>query len=156
MTMKWVVRNRQRQWKVNWKPFLNILDEIAHSLQVPPQTCTIMLVRNRVIQALKKEFLAVNEPTDVLSFPIHDTFPDGERYLGDIVISVDKVLEQAKVQGIAPERELAILLIHGFLHLLGYDHERDQGEMEQLEKELHQQFLNEHPFNLTQSEVKHG
>jgi probable rRNA maturation factor len=75
------------------------------------------------------------EPTDVLSFPA-DTDPGGERDLGDVVICTDQAARQAAAGGRGYMRELEVLALHGVLHLLGYDHERDDGEMAALERRL--------------------
>ena len=100
----------------------------------------VLLTDNEGIHAMNKEFRQIDRPTDVLSFPnvdyevpadftgIEDYVEDyfdpetGELILGDIVISIDKVYEQAKEYGHAPLREFAFLVAHSMLHLLGYDH----------------------------------
>lgn len=101
---------------------------------------SVLLTDNEGIHAMNKEFRGIDRPTDVLSFPnvdyeapadfsgIEDYIEDyfdpetGELCLGDIVISVDKVYEQAEEYGHAPLREFAFLVAHSILHLLGYDH----------------------------------
>lgn len=100
----------------------------------------VLLTNNEGIHAMNKEYRKIDRPTDVLSFPnvdyeepadfsgIEDAIEDyfdpetGELCLGDIVISIDKVYEQAKEYGHAPLREFAFLVAHSILHLLGYDH----------------------------------
>lgn len=100
----------------------------------------VLLTDNEGIHAMNKEYRKIDRPTDVLSFPnvdyeepadfsgIEDAIEDyfdpetGELCLGDIVISIDKVYEQAKEYGHAPLREFAFLVAHSILHLLGYDH----------------------------------
>ena len=74
-----------------------------------------------------------NGPTDVLAFPAGGA---DARFLGDIVISVPYATRQARRRGESPSREMDRLLLHGYLHLLGYDHETDHGEMEALESKL--------------------
>ena len=93
----------------------------------------LLIVDNETIQELNKIYRGIDRPTDVLSFPLADT---PSNMLGSIVISADKVLEAAKEYGHTPQEELALLYIHGLLHLLGYDHEIDEGQMRQKEKEL--------------------
>lgn len=103
-------------------------------------TVSVLLTDNEGIHAMNKEFREVDRPTDVLSFPnvdyeapadfsgIEDMIEDyfdpesGELCLGDIVISIDKVYEQAEEYGHSPLREYAFLVAHSMLHLLGYDH----------------------------------
>jgi probable rRNA maturation factor len=78
----------------------------------------------------------VPETTDVLSFPAEEREPDGEVDLGDVVICTDQAARQAAAAGRGYLRELEVLALHGTLHLLGYDHERDHGEMARLERRL--------------------
>ena len=88
----------------------------------------VILTDNDAIQAINKEHRQIDAPTDVLSFPVEDYFnPEtGELMLGDIVISVDKVEEQAEKYGHSQTRELAFLVAHSMLHLCGYDHMVDE------------------------------
>lgn len=77
------------------------------------------------LQALNREFLEIDAPTDVLSFPSGEEEPDpetGRVYLGDVIISYPRAEEQAKTAGHAVLAELQLLVVHGTLHLLGYDH----------------------------------
>lgn len=101
----------------------------------------ISLVDNESIQSLNKEYRGIDSPTDVLSFPLIQ-FINGEpqiepgdvdaetnlAFLGDIIISVEKALEQAEIYGHSIEREFGFLAVHGVLHLLGYDHETTEDE----------------------------
>lgn len=104
---------------------------------------SVTFVNNDKIQQLNKEFRGVDRATDVISFAIEDDaegdFPivmDDElveqipENLGDIFVSIDKVDEQAKFLGHSYERELGFLVVHGFLHLNGYDHQNDADEKE--------------------------
>ncbi len=97
----------------------------------------LLIVDNDTIQKLNREHRGIDRPTDVLSFPLAD---NPSHMLGSIVISADKVEEAAKEFGHTPQEELALLYIHGLLHLLGYDHEVDEGQMRQKEKELIEEF----------------
>ena len=81
-------------------------------------------------------YVGIDRLTDVLAFPAGDPDPSGELDLGDVVICTDQAARQAARQGIGYLEELQVLALHGFLHLLGYDHERDSGEMKALELEL--------------------
>jgi len=115
----------------------------------------LTLVDNERIHEINKEFREVDNPTDVLSFPliqylkagffddideVDDNFnPDtGEAMLGDIIISVDKILEQAENYGHSVKREYAFLITHSMLHLMGYDHmtEEEAKVMEAKQKEI--------------------
>lgn len=111
----------------------------------------LTLVDNDNIQQINKEYRQIDRPTDVLSFPmqnyetpadfshveeyVEDNFnPDtGELLLGDIILSVNKVKEQAAIYGHSEKREFAFLILHSMLHLFGYDHETEQ-EREIMEK----------------------
>ena len=97
----------------------------------------LIMTDNDEIADINREFRGIDKPTDVLSFP-SDPFPGAP--LGSIVISVDKVAGVAAELGHTENEELALLFIHGMLHLLGMDHETDNGEMRQKETELIEHF----------------
>ncbi len=86
-------------------------------------------------------YLDVPEPTDVLSFPAEDLDPEGEHDLGDVVICTDEAARQARQAKRSYTLELEVLALHGLLHLLGYDHERDNGQMEALELRLRPEII---------------
>ncbi|MDO4328239.1 MAG: rRNA maturation RNase YbeY [Lachnospiraceae bacterium] len=116
----------------------------------------VVLTDNEEIHKLNLEYRGIDRPTDVLSFPmleyetpsdfsyVEDDFEDcfnpetGELMLGDIILSVDKIEEQAKSYGHSQARELAFLVAHSMLHLCGYDHMEDgeREEMEQKQREI--------------------
>ena len=96
------------------------------------------------MRGLNRQFRRVDKSTDVLSFPVGRQPAELERdagYLGDVVISVETANRQALAQRHSLERELQILMIHGLLHLLGYDHERDHGRMRRKELALRRELL---------------
>ncbi len=84
---------------------------------------SIVFVDNNYIKELNKEFRQIDKETDVLTFP-----EDLDYYLGDIIISYPKLIEQADEYEHSPKRELYFLITHGFLHLLGYDHLNEEEE----------------------------
>lgn len=93
----------------------------------------IIIVDNEMIHEINKEYRGIDRPTDVISFALEDEKdmvinPEAGRILGDIYISIDKVREQASEYGHSFLRELAFLCIHGFLHLQGYDHMKEEDE----------------------------
>jgi probable rRNA maturation factor len=89
----------------------------------PDADLTLVLTGDVQIQALDRDFLDKDVPTDVLSFPSLETDPEtGRRYLGDIIISVPRAEAQSIAAGHSLEAELSLLVIHGVLHLLGHDH----------------------------------
>ncbi|SEN04597.1 rRNA maturation RNase YbeY [Lihuaxuella thermophila] len=110
--------------------------------QLPPVEVSVTIVDNGAIRQMNKEYRKVDRPTDVLSFPLWD--PEEEWViaeeeeavsLGDIVISLPKAKEQASEYGHSLERELGFLAVHGFLHLLGYDHETKEEEEEMFQRQ---------------------
>ena len=101
---------------------------------------SIALVGNAEIRKLNAKFRKKDYPTDVLSFPAGDELPTGVQLLGDVVISVERAKEQAKERRRTLNEEMVTLLIHGIVHLLGYDHERspkDARIMDRLEKKIY-------------------
>ncbi len=119
---------------------LDIIERITQKLT--DKSVELLFVDNNSIKELNKTYRGIDKPTDVLSFPLADT-PYAP--LGSIVISIDKAKELAKKLGHTIQEEIALLYIHGLLHLLGYDHETDSGQMRQKEAQL----INE--FNLPKS-----
>ena len=100
----------------------------------------VALVGDRKMRDLNLRFLAIDKVTDVLSFPA-DPVPAGlspalTPCLGDIVIATGRAARQARAAGLTESEEWRRLALHGLLHLLGYDHARDDGEMERLERRL--------------------
>ncbi|GAP06488.1 probable rRNA maturation factor YbeY [Anaerolinea thermolimosa] len=91
---------------------------------------TIVFDDDARIQELNQQFSGINAPTDVLSFPANVIDPEtGRLYLGDIIISVPRAEVQAVEAGLKVEEELTILVVHGVLHLLGFDHYTDVDKM---------------------------
>ncbi|MDX1807563.1 MAG: rRNA maturation RNase YbeY [Paenisporosarcina sp.] len=104
---------------------------------------SVTFVNNEEIQQINNDYRGKNVPTDVISFAMEELgegeiaiiVPGAPRMLGDIIISVERAKEQAADYGHSEERELGFLAIHGFLHLLGYDHMEDEDEKEMTEKQ---------------------
>jgi probable rRNA maturation factor len=97
---------------------------------------TILLTTDTTMRDLNRRFRGQDKPTDVLSFPADTLVQDKEK--GDLAISVDAARRQASDQGHSLTAELEILLLHGLLHLAGYDHESDEGRMDHRERLLRQ------------------
>jgi probable rRNA maturation factor len=107
---------------------------------------SLALVGNREIQKLNARYRRKNQPTDVLSFASGDDLPDSVNVLGDVVISVEQAAKQAAKAKRGRDEELEILLIHGILHLLGYDHERSRREakiMQAMERKIRRALCDE-------------
>lgn len=112
-----------------------LLEQIADYLT--DQEIELILTNNAEIAEINREFRGIDKATDVLSFP-SDPFPGAP--IGSMVISVDKVASVAQELGHSENDEIALLFIHGLLHLKGFDHEVDSGEMRQKEVELIEKF----------------
>lgn len=117
------------------------LTQLVASLAADCASLGVRFASDRELRRLNRAYRGKDSPTDVLSFP-GETTPEG-RHLGDIAISVPTARRQAEAAGHTVERELRILLLHGVLHCLGYDHEVDDGTMERLEKRLRRRWLEE-------------
>ncbi len=92
---------------------------------------SVILSDNKTLQDLNLTFLNIDEPTDVLAFPGNEIDPEtGLHYMGDIIISVEKAASQAANGGHEAVSEIKLLIIHGLLHLLGYDHQTDDEKVE--------------------------
>ncbi|MBZ5590350.1 MAG: rRNA maturation RNase YbeY [Acidobacteriia bacterium] len=110
-------------------------------LGVGPVEIGVLVCDDLTIRSLNRHYRGKDRPTDVLSFPGGFTEPDGLHYLGDVAISLERAALQAAEARIPLERELKVLLLHAIVHLCGYDHETDKGEMAALEAELRQGLL---------------
>ena len=113
--------------------------------KAPPTKATgvsIVLAGDATLRRLNRDFRGKDVTTDVLSFASGaEELPDGSRPLGEIVISVAQAARQAEAFGHSLARELRVLVIHGYLHLLGYDHEVDDGTMMRLQARLSRALL---------------
>ena len=130
----------------------DILNCAGSYLKLPENTeMSVTLMDNEHIHEINKKYRGVDKPTDVISFAIEEDDPDEvpiilpedeefdiPKNIGDIMVSMDKVKEQAEYLGHSEDRELGFLVVHGFLHLNGYDHmkEEDEKEMFGLQREI--------------------
>ena len=125
--------NRQRKVKIDSKVWETFAARAVDAIGNSKASVTIAFVSDKTIRHLNRQFRGIDKSTDVLSFPAGDA---DDRNLGDIAISVDTAAVQAKDNGLTFEAEVAQLILHGLLHLSGYDHETDNGEMNRLELRL--------------------
>ena len=133
------VRNLQRRISIDSGRLRDFLRKVAPAAGAPKGSVTVALVTDGRIRMLNRDFRGLDKPTDVLSF--RSTRKGGSSgYLGDIVISVETASRQARRRRSTLRRELEVLTLHGFLHLLGYDHETDEGEMRRIEYRLRRRF----------------
>lgn len=96
----------------------------------------VMITSSRELRSLNRQFRGKDKATDVLSFPALPGWADGQA--GDVAISADIAAQNARALGHSPADEVKILALHGVLHLAGYDHERDSGQMARKEDKLRQ------------------
>ena len=116
----------------------NLYNTVRHILQGEGQNnaaVTIVLVDDPYIRKLNHKYRQLNRATDVLSFNLNDELESNSEELGDVYISVDRAREQAYRYRISMANELHRLLIHGCLHLLGYDHKNSRDRKEMRDKE---------------------
>lgn len=133
--IKIAINNQQTLIKLDdeiEKLFKALADKTAELEGYNQGEISFALVNNEIIQELNRKYRGEDMPTDVLSFSMD------EEIWGDIVISTEKVIEQAEEYGHSIKRELSYLIVHGILHLLGYDHETpgEQAEMRQKEERV--------------------
>ena len=127
--------------------YINIIEKVVNKcfeiekLKDSNLYISIILTNPKNIQEINKEHRNIDKPTDVLSFPMFEKeelenikFENSE-VLGDVIISIEKVKEQAEEYGHGFERELAYMVVHGFYHLMGYDHMIEEDKVLMREKE---------------------
>lgn len=128
--------NLEKEFEIVKKVLLHGIDK----LQTGDVTFNIIIVGNDYIHELNKNYRNIDRETDVITFALEDdkTFNPVERILGDIYISIDRVHSQSEEYGHSFLRELCFLSVHGFLHLLGYDHmeKEDEEVMFKLQEEI--------------------
>ena len=142
-----MIVNRQRAARLARPPLEAFLRRVKHELGLEEAGLTVRLVSDAEISRMNETFRKKKGPTDVLSFPMmarqrpvrlrrgSRTVRAGE-YLGDIAISPATAQRYAKKNGRKLSSELQVLILHGVLHLLGYDHETDRGKMDRIEQKL--------------------
>jgi probable rRNA maturation factor len=130
------ILNRQKKHPVRARAFRRLLEGLVARYRLRDPEVTLAFVGTKAMRTLNRKFMKEDRPTDVLSFPICKRGADGRFYLGDIVISVPVAFRQARKKGHGLERELKLLAIHGFLHLLGFDHSAGMKEEERAVLEL--------------------
>ena len=130
--------NRQRQRKLSAKHWREFGESALQAIGKGDENATIVFVSDAAIKVLNQRFRGKNQSTDVLSFPsAEEPFEIGHAtQLGEVVISVSRAAAQAKENGLSFADEVRQLILHGLLHLCGYDHETDHGEMNRLELRL--------------------
>ena len=140
------IENHQRAVRVQVRPLELFLQRVKDELGVRGDCVAVCLIRDAEMARLNGKYRGKKRTTDVLSFPVEERRkPElrgnprrGHRgaFLGDIAISPAVARRNARALGRTLPEELQILILHGVLHLLGYDHEADRGEMERVEMRL--------------------
>ena len=136
--MEITVLNRQRTHRVPQRELVGFFERLIQELPARrADSVALCLVSDRKMREFNRRFRGRDTTTDVLSFPAGPP-PSGtdERPLGDIVVSVPAAARQARDAGHSVTQELKTLTLHGYLHLLGYDHETDDGTMLRLQRRL--------------------
>ena len=131
-----VLLNQQRRRRVPAARLRRVLQDAGRALRVTGEVA-LVLTTDAPVRRLNARYRHKDKPTDVLSFP----GPGGEAGLGDIVISLDTAARNAPRFGRTLSQELQVLTLHGFLHVLGYDHETDDGTMDRLESRLRRRLI---------------
>lgn len=138
--------NEQTEWDVTeqWISKLEELLQIAAEMEgISSGLVSLSFVDDETIHQLNRQYRGIDRPTDVLSFAMKELgeeekeieIPSFEELLGDIVISVSTAKEQSEEYGHSLEREVGFLFVHGFLHLIGYDHQDAAAEKEMFTKQ---------------------
>jgi probable rRNA maturation factor len=145
-----MIVNCQRRISVSTVPLARFCEQVRRALRFPNESVTIRLVSDPVIARLNRDFRGKGGPTDVLSFPAKRRLARSPRarkpstpsrevpddYIGDIAISPETARRNARRGSRTLAAELRILILHGMIHLAGYDHENDQGQMDRFERRL--------------------
>ncbi len=131
------VYNKQRKFRIHTSSLTRFSESVLNFLRIN-QEVAVALVNDATIQSYNRTFLNHDFPTDVIAFSYGSSQVRASEasYLGDIVISVETAARNAKRYKISLLREIRNLVLHGILHLLGYDHLTDRGEMRALERKL--------------------
>ena len=138
-----LLRNDHPDINIDCNDIENIIIKIMGHLDCRNQEVSILLTGNKYIRHLNQEFRSIDQPTDVLSFPQNadeDPCIPEEVILGDIAVSLDIAKAQAKEHGLDFKEEIILLLIHGILHLLGYDHEISEQEEKKMRNKTRELF----------------
>ncbi len=132
-----MIVNRQRRVPVALPPLQQFYERVRLELGFAPESVTIQLISDANMAELNETYRKKHGPTDVLSFPVNGARPaPGAEYVGDIAISPETARRNARRYSRSLPEEMRILILHGMIHLAGFDHEADHGEMERKERRL--------------------
>jgi probable rRNA maturation factor len=135
ITGEYIIINKQRKHAIDCRSVRRFLLTLVSELGVQHRTVSVVLITDSAMQRYNRQYRGFDKPTDVLSFP-------GEQlYLGDILISSETAYNQSlKSRVLSFEQNVRRLILHGLLHLIGYDHETDDGQMRSIERRLRRRF----------------
>jgi probable rRNA maturation factor len=132
-----MIANRQRRVLVAMQPLQEFYERVRVEMKFPPESVAIQLISDDAMARLNRTYRHKHGPTDVLSFPANGSRPSAKSdYIGDIAISPATARRNARRFARPLAAELRILILHGMIHLAGYDHETDHGEMDRIERKL--------------------
>ncbi len=151
--MKIWFKNHYRRVKIRSAEMIRLVEKVLSEMGEHSAEVGLVLVGDTEMRGLNRQYRGIDQPTDVLAFPMREKGKSGDKnkitgiwqpdttldLLGDVVISIPTARKQAFQQGHSLQQEMTVLMIHGLLHLLGYDHERsiaDAGVMKRKEKKL--------------------
>jgi probable rRNA maturation factor len=137
--------NRQRLRKIDRDRAAALSRAVLDHIGRTDAALTVTFIRDRAMRRLNHDYRGIDGPTDVLSFAYHEGEEapacDETSHIGDVVISVETAGRYARELGLSFDREIEFLVIHGALHLAGYDHETDDGEMNRVERKLRKELF---------------
>jgi probable rRNA maturation factor len=127
--------NKQRKHAIERKNLRPFLSALVQDLNVADCSFSVVFITDEMMRQYNRQYRGFDKPTDVLSFP------NDQVYLGDILISCETAYNQTlKSRTLQFEKNIRRLILHGLLHLMGYDHETDDGEMRAIERRLRRRF----------------
>ena len=138
--MEILIDNRQNNHMISQEKIKKTTQAILSALDCPDGELSILIVDDFQIEAMNRDYLDRSGPTNVISFPMRE----GEflnitpQLIGDVVISIETAMKEAELAGISMEDRFNQLLIHGMLHLFGYDHEKSKEESDKMENKSHE------------------
>ena len=145
-----MILNKQTKVRLATQPLREFLQKAQRELQIADAEITIALVSDGEIARWNEQYRQKKGPTDVLSFPAvagakreaaeGKNAAHAKQVLGDIAIAPETAKRYARTNGRTLNKELRVLILHGILHLMGYDHESDDGQMNRIERRLRRRF----------------
>jgi probable rRNA maturation factor len=148
-----MVVNRQRRIRIAVVPLSHFLEKTRRALRFHKGSVAVQFVSDSAMARLNLTYRKKKGPTDVLSFPANGkgaprkskrtrpkAEPSEDDYVGDIAISPETARRNARLYSRSLDEELRILILHGMIHLAGYDHETDTGQMDRIERRLRRRF----------------